>query len=102
MLPSMVENMLIGAMLLQTLSAAVGSMSKPRKDYGWYCWFYKFSHQLTNLVDAAFEKKFNVAMPRVIDETTSSKSVVTPNGSEETKSSTLTTTTVPPTDFTEK
>jgi hypothetical protein len=77
MLPTFVEQMLMGAMVLQTISAAVGSMSKPKREDGWYCWFYKFTHQLTNLVDAAFEKKFNVAMPRVVDET-ATEIVITP------------------------
>lgn len=64
-----IEQMLIGAWALQTLSAAVSAMGKPKKDYGAYLYLYKFAHSITNNLDSWFEQKFNVVMPRVTDET---------------------------------
>ena len=62
------EYALMGAWALQTLSAAVSAMPKPAGP-GWYSFWYKFLHQMTNSLDEAFERKFDIAMPRVVDET---------------------------------
>jgi hypothetical protein len=77
-----IEQMLIGAWLLQTISAAVSAMNKPKKDYGAYLYMYRFLHQMTNSLDSWFESKFNVAMPRVVDETAVQK-ITTPSTTTE-------------------
>lgn len=59
------EYTVAGIFALQVLTAAVSAMNPPMKTYGPYLYMYKFLRQVTNLADAAFEKKFNVVMPRV-------------------------------------
>lgn len=76
-----IEYALMGAWALQTLSAAVSAMPKPAGP-GWYSFWYKFLHQMTNSLDEAFERKFDIVMPRVVDETitepSESQDTVTP------------------------
>lgn len=61
--------MFIAAGVLQTLTAAANSMNPPRKNYGAYYFWFKFSRQMMNLADQQFESKFKITMPRVTDET---------------------------------
>lgn len=63
------EYMMAGMWILQTISSLVSSMNKPKRNDGAYLFFYKFSHSMTNNLDAWFEHKFDVNMPRVVDET---------------------------------
>ena len=86
-----VEWVLLAGVFLQTLTAAVNSMNEPRKDYGTYLFFYRFLRQMMNIADETFEKKFNIAMPRVVDETAIQK-VITPTSSTETAVTKTTTT----------
>lgn len=64
-----VEYLFAGMWILQTLSAAVSAMPKPKGE-GWYSWLYAFAHQMTNNLDSYFEARFHVAMPRATDATT--------------------------------
>lgn len=85
------EWVMMGAWGLQTLSAAVSAMPKPKRE-GVYSFFYIFLHQITNSLDAAFEKKFGIVMPRVVDES-AKQTVTTPESKIETAVSKTTTTT---------
>lgn len=85
------EWVLAGMWILQTISAAVSAMPRPKTE-GWYSWFYKFSHQLTNNLDQWFEQKYGMAMPHVVDET-AIQTVTTPITKTETAVSKTTTTT---------
>jgi len=68
--------------VMQVLTAAVQSMNTPRKDYGAYLFFWKFLRQTMNIADETFEKRFNMAMPRVNE--TAIQKVTTPNSVTET------------------
>lgn len=83
---------LLAALALQELTAAVKSMNVPQKSSGAYCFWYKFLRQSMNIADETFEKKFNITMPRVVDETAIQK-VITPTSSTETAVTKTTTTT---------
>lgn len=85
-----IEYVLAGMWILQTVSAAVSAMPKPHKE-GWYSWFYKFTHQLTNNLDQWFEQKYDMAMPRVTDES-ATQTITTPDSKTETSVSKVTTT----------
>lgn len=74
---SPVEYIFFGMWVLQILSAAVSAMPKPKRD-GWYSWFYGFSHILTNNLDAYFEKRFGVHIPRPDENELHSQSDSTP------------------------
>ena len=61
------EWVLITAGLLQALAAAVASLSKPKRDDGFYAFIYRFLHLEVNQLNAYFEHKYNIAMPVVVD-----------------------------------
>jgi hypothetical protein len=73
-----IEQMLMGVMALQTLTALVGSMSKPKREDGFYAYWYRFFHVWTNMIDAYFEKKYDMPMPRVVDESLNQR-IATPD-----------------------
>jgi hypothetical protein len=87
-----VEWVLMAGLVLQTLTAAVTSMNKPRKDYGAYLFWYRFCRQMMNIADEQFEKRFHMPMPRIVDES-ATQTVTTPTTQIETAVSKTTTTT---------
>jgi hypothetical protein len=85
------EWILLTGGILQALSAAVSSMSKPKKEDGIYAFWYRFLHLEINNVSSYFEHKYNIAMPRVVDET-ALQTVTTPESKIETAVTKTTTT----------
>lgn len=85
----------LGGYILQTATAAIGSMSKPKRDTGAYAYWYRFLRKFSSLADDAYEQKFGGHLPRVVDETATTHSVTTPEGQVVESAVSSTTTTVP-------
>jgi hypothetical protein len=58
-----------GYWLLYAISAAVSAMPAPSKPTGWYAFWFKFLRQMTNATNAAFEQKFHMTLPSVVEQT---------------------------------